>query len=473
MTASLSRKQRDAMLRSTAKVNLWNGAVSSGKTFSSLLAWARFVATCDPGRLIMVGKTKDTVARNCIDELASYFGDTPGAIKYTRGADVAYIFGRTVDVLGANDAKAESKIRGGSLVGAYVDEATLLPKGYWSMLLTRMRVGEDPRVFATTNPDHPRHPIKLDVIDRADDLGYRVWHFTMDDNPGLSASYVADQKRQYSGLFYQRFILGLWVAATGAIYGMVNLGTTLEPGPHRIARDNVTLDPSRARIGLDYGTANATHVVLGIPGVRRSDGRHGLVIAGEWVYSGRDNLRALTDAEQSAAIRTWLASGGADPGPGKTGLPVSAWSTVRREVVDAGPIAPTHTYVDPAAASFKTQLRRDGVTGVRDAHNAVLDGLRTAGSLYAADRLWFLDGAAPVLEGQTVGYVWDDDPAVDAPAKDQEDHGCDGKRYMVMGSRDVWRPWLSDAAPADERPAAGPIGSYADRMREARRRAAG
>jgi PBSX family phage terminase large subunit len=466
--ARLSAKQRDAMLDCDAFINLWNGAVSSGKTFSSLLAWAEFVANAPPGPLAMIGKTKDTLERNCIGPLGDMFADFPGAVEHTRGANTATIFGRLVEVLGANDARAENRIRGLTLAGVYVDEATLLPPGYWDMLMTRLRV-PGARAFATTNPDHPRHPLKLEVIDRAAELGYRVWSFVMDDNPGLDPAYVARMKAAFVGLFYQRFILGLWVAATGAIYDMLDLGTTAEPGPHRVMRHNVTLEPERARLGVDYGTANATHAVVLIRGRRRSDGREGLVVAGEWLHSGRDAGRSLTDAEQSAAIRTWLESGCADPGPGTCGRAVSAWSTVRRTVTEAGPIAPERWAVDPSAASFKTQLRRDGVSGVRDADNHVLDGLRTWGSLIAADRLWFLDGAAPVLEGQMLGYVWDDDPAVDAPAKGQEDHGCDGGRYAVMSARADWRPWLTTRedttpAPAEHR---GP-----ERLSAARRRAA-
>ena len=450
MSLSLSPAQRTSYRECTARINLWNGAVSSGKTVASALAWLRFCKDAPPGPLAMIGKTHTTLERNVIDPLMDNM--PAGVVVHTRGSNVAWVFGRLVHVLGANDRRAEDRIRGLTLAGAYVDEATLLPPGYWDMLLTRLRV-PGARLFATTNPDHPRHPIKLNVIDKASELDYRVWSFMMDDNPALDPEYVKATKAQHSGLFYRRFILGEWVAASGAIYDMLDLGTDAEPGPHRIARENVLLDPTGI-LGADYGTANATHAVVLLPGVRRTDGREGLVVAGEWCYSGRDSRRSLTDAEQSAALRRWVESAGSDPGPGHTGGPVSGWSTVRRAVVQAGRLDLERWAIDPAAASFKTQLRRDGVAGVKDAHNAVLFGLRTVGSLIASDRLWFLDGACPVLEGQLLGYVWDDDPAVDAPAKDQEDHGADGLRYATMAARRYWRSWLIDRPAADEDEAA-------------------
>lgn len=429
---TLGRKQRDSYKRCTAAVNLWNGSVSSGKTFISSLAWARYVASAPPGPLAMIGKTHTTLERNVLDPLMDML--PRGVVTHTRGASTATILGRLVHILGANDRRAEDRIRGLTLAGAYVDEATLLPKGYWDMLNTRLRV-PGARLFATTNPDHPRHPLKLDVIDRADELGYRVWHFTMDDNPGLDPDYVERQKRMYAGLFFRRFILGEWVAASGAVYDMLDLDDK-----HRVRPDDVVLDEASYLLGVDYGTANATHAVLLAHGVHRPTRREALFVVGEWCYSGRDSQRSLTDAEQSKRLREWLASG----------AKVRAWSQVRRDVVDAGPIAPSRWSVDPAAASFKTQLRRDGVTGVREADNAVLDGLRLTGSLIAADRLLFVEGAAPVLEGQMLGYVWDDDPAVDYPASEQEDHGCDALRYVVQDARRYWRSWLSDRATPSE-----------------------
>lgn len=459
----VSTKQRDSILDSLADdvtVALWNGAVSSGKTWASSQAWAAYCALAPAGPLAMIGKTHDTLERNVLDPLRDQL--PPGGVVHTRGANTATINGRLVHVLGANDKRAEDRIRGLTLAGAYVDEATLLPKGYWDMLMTRLRV-PGAKAFVTTNPDHPRHPLKLDVIDKVADLGlgYRVWSFTMDDNPGLDPEYVERQKRMYSGLFYRRFILGEWVAASGAIYDMLDLGTDQEPGPHRIAPDQVVLDADGYHLGVDYGTANATHAVLLCSGTLRATSRGVLVAVGEWVYSGRDSHRALTDSEQSRAIRDWLTHGGANPGTGSTGQPVRAWSTTTKRVAEAGMIGPSRVDVDPAAASFKAQLRRDGLAGVRDANNAVLDGLRTTGSLIATNRLVFMDGAAPILEGQMLGYVWDDDPAKDEPASGQEDHGCDALRYGVMGARRVWRPWLTDR---DDQPAPAPEPRTAHRL---------
>jgi hypothetical protein len=105
---------------------------------------------------------------------------------------------------------------------------------------------------------------------------------------------------------------------------------------------------------------------------------------------------------------------------------------------------PDRTAVDPSAASFRRQLRNDGWTGLVEADNAVLDGIRNVSSLLAARRLLFVDGAAPELERELLGYVWDEkaqDKGQDEPSK-VDDHGPDGLRYGVQVSRSVWRPWL-------------------------------
>lgn len=43
-------------------------------------------------------------------------------------------------------------------------------------------------------------------------------HFTMDDNPSLDEETKERYRKMFVGVFFQRFILGLWVLAEGIIY---------------------------------------------------------------------------------------------------------------------------------------------------------------------------------------------------------------------------------------------------------------
>lgn len=405
MTATLSPKQERSIAEATKRINLWDGAVRSGKTVSSLIAWLGFIANAGPGPLLMTGKTKDTIARNAFDPLEELLGEQyDDAISYTPGANVAWIFGRKVYVVGANDAKAQSKIRGMTLLGAYVDEITLLPEGFFKMLLSRLSLA-GAKLFGTTNPDNPNHWLKKEYIDRADVLDLARWHFTLDDNPALDPSYVANLKLEYTGLWYRRFIQGEWVVAAGAIFDMWD--------PEQMVVETLPVDGEgrptvyRFWVAMDYGTSNPFHALLfGLtPGGT-------VYVIDEWRWDSRSTNKQKTDAQYSAEVRAWL---------------------------DKRGIVPDWQWVDPSAASFIRQLYDDGVPGVRAADNEVLDGIRVVSRGLASGRVKILSRCRHLLD-EIPGYVWDEKAQArgeDKPHK-QNDHGVDALRYGLMSTRQVW-----------------------------------
>ena len=165
----VSPKQARSIARANARVNLWHGSIRSGKTFASTLRWLTFLANPPRGgQLVMVGRTRDSVARNVIDPLQDpdiYGPQIADQVKYTSGAPFANILGHRVYVLGASDSKAEKTIRGLTLAGAYVDEATVLHEEFFTQLTGRMSVPKA-QLFATTNPDSPSHWLKKKYIDK-------------------------------------------------------------------------------------------------------------------------------------------------------------------------------------------------------------------------------------------------------------------------------------------------------------------
>lgn len=405
-----SPKQVLSISAANRRINLWEGAVSSGKTIASLWAWMDFVRTASTtGELVMVGKTRDSVYRNALQPLMNpeIFGELALQVDYNPGAPTAKVFGRLVHVIGANDIKSESKIRGMTCAGAYVDEATLLPEPFWDMLLTRMRV-RGARIYATTNPDSPAHWLKAKFIDLPEQRrAMKVFSFTLDDNIHLDAEYVAHIKASNVGLFYKRFVLGQWVAAQGAIYDM------FEDSRHVV--DIVPAIRQWIAVGIDYGTSNPTHAVLLGLGVDDC-----LYVTSEWRYDARAQQRQLTDVETSEQLVLWLR--GLQP-PGSR---------------DRG-VQPMFTVVDPSAASFHAQLRRDGLHPV-PAHNKVLSGIRLVSNLLASDRLRIHRGCAHLLK-EIQGYVWDEKAALlgeDKPLK-QNDHGADALRYAIKTTQHIWR----------------------------------
>lgn len=240
-----SKKQEDFLLDDLHRINLLYGSVRSGKTWISLLKWAIWVGKqAQDKQFLMVGKTITTLKRNCLVLLEELIGDN---ITYSISQKKAVIFGRTVWLEGANDERSESKIRGMTLMGVYIDELTQIPQDFYLMALSRL--SEKGAVFlATTNPDHPKHYVKTEIIDN-DLLDKQVIKFLIDDNIFLDETYKDNLKKEYSGVFYQRFILGDFVRAEGIIF------PEFANSPDRwiIKKEDVPKTFRTVEIGFDIG----------------------------------------------------------------------------------------------------------------------------------------------------------------------------------------------------------------------------
>lgn len=210
----LSEKQKKFLKDDLRRINLLYGSVRSGKTWISLLKWAIWVGQQEQDKqFLMVGKTITTLKRNCLVLLEELIGDN---ITYSISQKKAVIFGRTVWLEGANDERSESKIRGMTLMGVYIDELTQIPQDFYLMALSRL--SEKGAVFlATTNPDHPKHYVKTDIIDN-DNLDKQIIKFLLDDNIFLDEDYKTNLKKEFKGVYYDRFILGEFVRAEGVVF---------------------------------------------------------------------------------------------------------------------------------------------------------------------------------------------------------------------------------------------------------------
>lgn len=424
VTSAMSPKQIRSIVESAqVRLAIWAGAVRSGKTFSSLFAFLIAVSAApDTGLIVICGKTLQTIERNVIEPLqdAALFGFIADSVHHTRGSNTATILGRTVWLIGANDARAEERLRGLTACLAYVDEATLVPAGFWTMLLSRLSV-PGARLLATTNPASPAHWLRTDFILRAGQLNLAAWQFQLADNPSLTAEYVAAISAEYVGLWYRRFILGEWVAAEGAVYDM------FDPDRHVIPWDAVPVITRWLAVGIDYGTTNPTDAVLFGIGTD-----HTIYAVSEYRHDSRVARRQLSDPELSVGVRDWLA---------QVRYPTSRLRGIRPDLV----------VVDPAAASFRVQLHRDGVVTAA-ADNDVANGIRTVSSLLAADKLRIVGADCPHLTNEFPGYAWDDKAALKGEDKviKVADHALDAARYGLHTTRSRWRPVVMPANPLDD-----------------------
>lgn len=420
----MSRKQLSSayLAQSVPQIALWTGAVAAGKTVASLLAWLIAVGNApETGLIMMVGQTLQTIERNLIEPLQDerLFGGLSAQVQHTPGSNTVVILGRTVHLVGAFDSRSERRIRGATVALAYIDEATLVPQAFWVMMLSRLRV-PGAKLFATTNPGSQSHWLRKDFILRAAAVGMRHWHFTLDDNPYLEDEFVERLKAQYTGLFYKRFIEGLWIAAEGAIYDMWDE-----------SRHVVDIMPPISQwigVGIDHGTtAPFAALLLGL-GVNRK-----LYLASEWRYESRQARKQLTDTEYSRRVREWLQQ-----------VPIPA-TQIRG-------VRPQYMIVDPAAAGFRTQLAADGMNPVL-ANNAVLDGIRVVSSLLALGNLMVHRSCTGWIN-EVSSYAWDEKAAEvgeDKPMK-VDDHSLDAGRYVTFTTKSVWGSVIPLTMPASPDP---------------------
>lgn len=373
------------------RINLLEGSVSSGKTWISLVLWAFWVKTMpdDPNCLyLMSARSLTTLKRNCLLLLQSLVGES--YFTFSISAKEGQLFGRRILLEGANDAQAEAKIRGLTLQGAYCDELTKMQEDFFSMLLSRLRL-PGAKLIATTNPDAPGHWLKERYIDRAAELDFLDVRFLLDDNTTLPREYIDNIKKEYTGVFYQRFILGEWTLAEGLIYPMY-ADAIAEPPEG---------DPEQRILSIDYGTMNA--FAAGLWSKYTVDGKSVWYMTDEYYYSGRDTGVQKTDAEYAEEIDRFT-DGISDE-----------WHKLK-------------TIIDPSAASFIALLRKRGRYNVIPADNAVIDGIRETASCLQLGKIK-ISPRCKSWKKEAQGYVWDQKATDDRPIK-VDDHMMDAMRYF-------------------------------------------
>lgn len=382
----LSPKGFGSVVDSTARINIWEGAVRSSKTICSIVRWLEFVATAPAGDLMFVGKTERTVRRNILHTIESIVGKN--YFSYNKVDGEGLLLDRRFYVVGANDEKSETRIRGITLIGAYGDEITTWPESFFRQLMLRLSL-PGAAFFGTTNPDNPRHWLRAGYIEREADLDCSVFHFELTDNPALTPEYIAALEKEYVGLWYRRFVKGEWVAAEGAIYDM------FDEAVHVI--DEVPAPVQVWHLGIDYGTSNPTAALL----VGEHDGCY--YIADEYYYDGRDAGRWKTDAEYATDIITF-----------------------------AGDHPITAIYRDPSAVSLAAALSTHGIATI-PADNTVVEGIRTVSALLSQGRLFVHRGCVNTIR-EFGSYTWDpkaQNNGEDRPLK-KDDHCLDAARYAIF-----------------------------------------
>lgn len=365
-----------------------DGAVRSGKT--SIMMWA-FVDWAmrefNGQRFGICGKTVDSCTKNIIVPFISMsLAKERYTMRWRRADKVLEIRRNSVtnyfEVFGGKDESSYALIQGRTLAGVLLDEVVLMPRSFVEQALTRCSV-DGARLWFSCNPDTPQHWFYTEWICKAHEHNALHLHFEMTDNPGLSKKTLERYQTMFTGVFYDRYIRGLWVAAEGLIY---------EFGEQQITDD--IPDCGEYYISVDYGTLNPFSAGLWCI----ADGK--AVRIAEYYYSGRDKKAQKTDEEYCDEI-----------------------------IKLAGDKPIKHIIVDPSAASFITALRRRGAFSVRDAKNDVLDGIRITGRMLKNGQILIHRSCKDSIREFGI-YRWDDDATADKPIK-ENDHAMDEIRYFA------------------------------------------
>lgn len=381
----LSPKQREYVLKSAGhRWGFKGGATRSGKTYLDF-RWIIPIRIRErigkDGLAVILGVTKSTIERNVLEPMRNLYGDM--LVGTISSDNTAWIFGEKCYCLGAEKVSQVSKIRGASIKYCYGDEVADWSEEVFALL--KSRLDKEYSCFdGTFNPQYPDHWLKKFLDSNADIFSQT---YTIDDNPFLPESFKENLKKEYEGtVYYDRYILGLWVRAEGLVYPMFDRAR------------NITSErggPGRYWISSDYGTQNPTVFALW----REYGGK--AIMEKEYYHSGRESGRQKTDEEYYQDLETF-ADG----------------YRIERVVLD------------PSAASFAECIRRHGKFSVWKANNAVLDGIRFTGACIKSGIIKFHESCKNAFREFGL-YSWDKDAGEDRVIK-ENDHCMDAIRYFCM-----------------------------------------
>lgn len=366
-----------------------DGSIRSGKTVSfgiSFFLWA-MSGWIDQANFAMCGKTINSFRRNVWSWLKPILLIRGYEIAEERDSNkITVTYGETTNyfyIFGGKDERSQDLIQGVTLAGILFDEVALMPESFVNQATGRCSISGS-KFWFNCNPDNPKHWFKERWIDKAETKKLIYLHFTMDDNLSLSEDIKERYKGLYQGVFYKRFILGLWVMAEGAIYDNWDDEKNIyekDLTPHQ-------KEVSYLWIGVDYGTTNP------LAALKVYDDGSTLWVENEYYFNSREEGFQKTDEQYCNDLEEWMGDS-----------EENAW------------------IVDPSAASFIQALRARG-RRVIEADNEVLDGIRMVSTLIGKRRLMVHKRCINLLK-EINGYVWDESSVngKERPLK-FNDHAC-------------------------------------------------
>jgi PBSX family phage terminase large subunit len=375
-----------------------DGSVRAGKTVVmslSFVMWA--METFNGENLGMAGKTIGALRRNVIQPLKRMLKGRGYKVKDHRADNFLTIMfrGKTnyFYLFGGKDESSQDLIQGITLAGMFFDEVALMPKSFVNQATARCSV-TGAKLWFNCNPAGPRHWFKTDWLDQLAKKNALHLHFTMEDNPSLDEETKKRYYSMYSGVFYKRFILGLWVVAEGLVYEDYN------EEKHKVSREQINKMIEEGAFmeyiaGTDWGVTSP--MAGNIYGVTREFK----------FYQIAEYYRRRSTTED---LGRWY---------------LQQEQRLGRKI--------NVIYCDSAEPDRILTLKKMGLRAI-EAVKEIDAGLNTVMTLFKNDRLFICAEDCPNTENELLSYHYPepDDPkaAADKPV-DEDNHSMDAKRYCL------------------------------------------
>lgn len=367
-----------------------DGAIRSGKTTCMSLSFVMWAFYCfSDTSFALCGKTIASLKRNIISSLLPTLRELGFECKEKLSQNLIEItFGARTNrfyLFGGKDESSATLIQGMTLGGILLDEVALMPRSFCEQALARCSL-KNSKYWFNCNPENPMHWFYEEWIKKCRDKNCLYLHFLMSDNPSLDKKVIARYENLYSGAFYERFVLGKWVAADGLVYPDVANGKYVVMPP--------VSKFSKCYVSCDYGTVNPTS--MGLWGFYDNVWYR----FAEFYFSSKKQGRQLTDEEYYTELESFT------------------------QQYDIAAVI-----VDPSAASFIECIRRHGRFKVQRAKNDVVSGIRKVHTAFKSGQIAISPVCKEALREFSL-YRWDEGAAKDTPKK-ENDHAMDEIRYFV------------------------------------------
>ena len=375
-----------------------DGSIRSGKTVSMVVGFVLWSMGNFNGQSFAIcGKTIASLRRNVVMLMPQLLS---GIVEITeRRSDNMLIIRagnvtNTYHLFGGRDESSYALVQGITLAGVLFDEVALMPRSFVEQAMARCSV-EGSKLWYNCNPERPTHWFYEEWIKKAKERNMLHLHFTMHDNPSLSEKKKAEYENMYTGVFYSRYILGLWVKAEGLVYPM------FDKSKH-VVRDKFRYNPRhRYYVAIDYGTVNP-------------------FAAGLWDVDPFNHTATM--------VRELYYKGGS-----ANRVDNEAYYNMLCELIGDVPIE--YIVIDPSAAAMIETINKYAKYAVVAANNDVLNGIQDVTKFLNAGALFFHESCKNTFE-EFESYSWDEDSMDGDKVIKEYDHSMDQIRYF---SRTVLR----------------------------------